>query len=249
MRLINEDLRKGDLKNLVRSVFEIDSYKSKMGDDKDIVVVSFTVKTKEPAQDLVDFIERGYSFVLDADISTGELADGAYKVFVEIERNKKIGEQIVEMLGGIERLTNINEFRFRYYKSFASYPATLENLKEIVPGNKDEYERRLKEESLHNFSNFFNRSYLEAIEANQNTLEFRKKYAEPLRLRITGAGRTDDVYKLTEGKISNEYESISEVVFLTKYIGDYNITKVGNHFIFENNGFAVRFTKPKKHSW
>ena len=127
MRLINEDLRKGDLKNLVRSVFEIDSYKSKMGDDKDIVVVSFTVKTKEPAQDLVDFIERGYSFVLDADISTGELADGAYKVFVEIERNKKIGEQIVEMLGGIERLTNINEFRFRYYKSFASYPATLEN--------------------------------------------------------------------------------------------------------------------------
>jgi len=36
-------LRAGDLKNCVYKVFEIDSYKSKMGDDKNIVTLSFSV--------------------------------------------------------------------------------------------------------------------------------------------------------------------------------------------------------------
>ena len=59
-------LKSGDLNNLVYRIFEIDSYKSKMGSDADITVLSFTVYQKQPAVDLVNFIEKGYSFVLDA---------------------------------------------------------------------------------------------------------------------------------------------------------------------------------------
>ena len=36
-------LRQSDLEFTVDPVFEIDSYKSKMGDDEDIVVLSFSV--------------------------------------------------------------------------------------------------------------------------------------------------------------------------------------------------------------
>jgi hypothetical protein len=32
---------------------------------------------------------------------------------------------------------------------------------------------------------------------------------------------------------------MAEVMFLSKYIGNYNITKIGNAFIFENSGWAV----------
>jgi hypothetical protein len=32
---------------------------------------------------------------------------------------------------------------------------------------------------------------------------------------------------------------MAEVMFLTKVIGNYNITKIGSTFIFENNGWAV----------
>ena len=77
----------GDLKHLVYDIFEIDSFQSKMGDDKNIVVLSLSARTKESANDLMNFLEKGYPFVLDADVTSGEQADGSYKVFVELERN------------------------------------------------------------------------------------------------------------------------------------------------------------------
>jgi hypothetical protein len=36
---------------------------------------------------------------------------------------------------------------------------------------------------------------------------------------------------------------MAEIMFYTKYIGNYNITKVGNTFIFENSGWAVALEK------
>ena len=50
-------LQAGDLKHTIYDIFEIDNYASKMGDDKDIVTLSFSVKDKAPAEDLVKFLE------------------------------------------------------------------------------------------------------------------------------------------------------------------------------------------------
>ena len=243
MQQLNEELRARDLKNLVKNIFEIDSYKSKMGEDQDIVVLSFTVNDKEPAQDLIDFVERGYDFVLDADMSTGELSNGEYKVFVEIERNSKIALQIIELLDGVSKLTEIDEFRFRYYKGFTSLPATEELLKSTIPTSKQDYDLRLKEDVMNNFSNFFNRSYLEGINIVQDDLEFQKKFAEPIRMRILGFGLVEDVYQSAPGKLLIEHASISEALYLTKVLGNYNITKIGNAFVFENGNFAALLQK------
>ena len=51
-------LNKGDLRSLVYDIFEIDSFKSKMGDDKNIVVLSFSARTRESAKDLENFLEK-----------------------------------------------------------------------------------------------------------------------------------------------------------------------------------------------
>jgi hypothetical protein len=40
-----------------------------------------------------------------------------------------------------------------------------------------------------------------------------------------------------------ESKDISEVLFYTKYIGNFNITKIGSSFVFENNGYAVVLEK------
>ena len=110
----------GDLIHLVDNILEIDSYKSKMGTDRDIVTLAFSVNGKEPATDLENFIEKGYPFVLDADVTSGEQSDGTYKVFVEIERNKDIGTQVMEIADGVGKLANVDNLRFRYYKNFKS---------------------------------------------------------------------------------------------------------------------------------
>lgn len=239
MSNITESLHAGDLENLVSHIFEIDSYTSKMGNDRDIVVLSFTVDTREAANDLVNFIERGYEFVLDADSGPGELIDGNYRVFVEIERSRHISKNILEILHGLTMLTSLENFKFRYYKSFKSLPATEENLSSIIPTNKNDYDVYIKENSLNNFSNFFNRSYVESISVDEDDITFQKLYSDPLRMRIRGFGPTQEVYESIPGKIMLESKDISEVIYLSKFLGNYNITKLGGVFVFENDKFAV----------
>lgn len=243
MSQLNEELLAGDLRMLVDNIFEIDSYRSKMGSDKDIVVLSFTVEQNEPADDLVNFIERGYGFVLDADKTPGELDDGKYKVFVEMERNRHVPENIMELLDGVGKLCEIDNFKFRYYKSFNSLEVSEEALKEMIPISKEDYEISIQENKINNFSNFFGRSYLESVNIDHDDLVFQKMYAEPLRMRIKDSGLTEHVYKRLDGHIMIESKDMAEILYLTKYIGNYNITKVGNSFVFENEKFAVALEK------
>jgi hypothetical protein len=241
--MINESLRKGDLKYLVKKVFEIDSYKSKIGDDQDIVVLTFTVDHEEPAKDLENFIEMGYDFVLDADVSTGETDDGTYKVFVELERNRHVASQIARLLDGIERLTGIPDMRFRYFKSFKSQDATEVNLAAAIPTDKNSYEIATNKNMLENFSNFFASSYVDEIKVVEESISFKKPQSTPVSFSIITSGTKKEVYEAVQGPIMLESRDISEVLFFTKYIGSYNITKVGNTFIFENSGYAVALEK------
>jgi hypothetical protein len=237
--MINESLQRGDLRNLINDVFEIDGFKSKVGNDADIVVVSFTVANEEAAKDLENFIEMGYEFVVDADTSTGETDDGVYKVFVEIERNKHIAEQITEMLDGISKLTNGQEMKFRYFKSFKSKDATEKNLKNTIPADKDEYLLATEENKLDNFQEFFVNSYADDIKLLGENISFTRPYSGTVEFKVIDSGSKTDIYNIVKGPIILESKDMAEVMFLTKVIGNYNITKIGNTFIFENKHWAV----------
>jgi hypothetical protein len=229
-------LQQYDLKDLVDNILEIDNYKSKMGSDKDIVTVAFATKTKESADDLASFIERGYTFVLDADATSGEQADGTYKVFVEIERDKAIGEQIMELANGIENLTGMEDIKFRYHKEFRSKPLTLEELNDSVPLESDLYgvDQKGMVESVDNYTNFFNKSMVENVTMWGDMLTIKKAWADPIAFKFVDFGPTQTTLdSITESFNPNDF---SEIIFLTKYIGDYNITKYGNKLTFENNG-------------
>ena len=188
-------LQAKDLRSLVYDIFEIDSFKSKMGEDKDIVVLSFSVKSQEPANDLMNFLEKGYPFVLDADVTSGEQPDGTYKVFVEMERGRDIPQQITEIVDGVKKLADLDELKFRYYKSFDSMNANEQNISETVPLDVEGYEIRVNENNLNNYKNFFTKSYLDSIEVLQDNITFKKIYAEPLKFKINNFGKQEDVNK------------------------------------------------------
>jgi hypothetical protein len=236
---INENLRASDLRDLVKKVFDIDSFKSKIGQDEDIVVLSFTVDTEDPAKDLENFIEMGYSFVLDADCTPGETDDGNYRVYVELERTRHVAEQIFEIIEGVQKITGIEQMRFRYFKSFKSEPATLEKLEEIVPKDKNEYKIAVERNVLENFSNFFSNSYADTLTVIDESISFKRPYSGTVTFDIVNSGSKQDIYNSIKGPIVLESKDMAEVMFLTKIIGNYNITKIGNTFIFENNGWAV----------
>lgn len=144
MTTLFENLEHGDLKRLVKTSLHIDEYKSKMGDDEDICVLSFKVNTKEPAMDLVSFIEKGYDWVLDADVSSGEKQDGEYLVFVEIDRTKNLPDQINQLVDDMLNLTQQekDEWTFRYRKSSEDLAITSENLAMTIPLTPSDYNEK-----------------------------------------------------------------------------------------------------------
>jgi hypothetical protein len=237
--MINESLRARDLRGFVNKVVEIDNFKSKIGDDEDIVTMAFTVDHDDPAKDLENFIEMGYDFVLDADVSPGELDDGTYKVYVEIERSRHVTKQIKEILDGVSKITGIDNFRFRYFKNFKSQEATEENLESEIPLDRDAYEIKTDRSNLDNFSEFFNNSFAEEITLLDESITFRRVFSGPIKFEILNSGPRQTVYESVKGPIVLEGKDMAEVMFLTKTIGNYNITKISDTFIFENSGWAV----------
>jgi len=236
-------LKANDLKNLVKKVFEIDSFKSKIGDDTDIVVLSFSVDTQEAAKDLENFIEMGYNFVLDADVTAGETDDSSYRVYVEIERDRHIGEHISDIVEGVKQLTGLEELRFRYFKSFKSQSATLENLEAAVPKDKNSYKIATERRLMDNFTNFFSNSYADNLSVLDESITFQRTFSGPVTFEIVNSGSKQEVYGSIKGPIFLENKDMAEVMFLTKVIGNYNINKLGNIFVFENNGWAVELER------
>jgi len=138
---INEGLEKNDLKRLVYPELHIDEYKSKMGKDEDVLVLSFKVSGREPAEDLVNFIEKGYEWVLDADVSSGEMDDGDFLVFVECSREPSAAVNIVKMLKDIMNLTDqkLDDWSVQFRSNPEKQQATVENIQANVPLSPESY--------------------------------------------------------------------------------------------------------------
>ena len=229
-------LLKNDLGHLVDKIIEIDSYKSKMGEDSDIVTLAFSVQGNEPAKDLENFIEKGYPFVLDADVTSGEQSDGTYKVFVEIERTKDISNNILEIADGVKKLADLESMKFRYYKNFRSRDLDEENLA-IIPVDQSSYEIAINETQYENYKNFFTKSYAESIDMLGETLIVKNTYAQPMRFEVTDFGRDPMIEETINMK------DMGEVIFLSKVLGDYNITKYGNTIVLTNEGYRLHLKR------
>ena len=208
-----------------------------MGSDADIVTLSFSVKEKHAADDLMNFIEKGYPFVLDADATAGEQSDGTYKVFVEIERDRHISDNILEIVDGVGKLADLDKFKFRYYKNFRSKPVEKAVLDSIIPQDAKAYEQKVNESNLENYKNFFNNSYLEELDMHDDKLRIKKAYAEPLVFEFKDFGKKEEVLERLDEKIN--VNDFAEVIYLCKYVGDYNITKYGDKLMFENADSAL----------
>jgi len=143
MRNLFEGLETGDLARLIHPELHVDEFKSKLGDDQDVVVLSFKVDSKEPANDLVAFIEKGYEWVLDADISSGEMDDGSYIVFVELDRSDATPDNIMDLMNDLMSVTDqeISDWRVRYYKAHKETTLSLEALNDLIPLSPEAYEK------------------------------------------------------------------------------------------------------------
>ena len=138
-----EGLEQGDLARLIHPELHVDEFKSKLGDDRDVIVLSFKVDSKQPGEDLVGFIEKDYDWVIDADISSGEMDDGSYIVFVELDRDESAPENIFGLMEDLMNLTgqDANDWRVRYYKAHKETQLSQEALHDLIPLTPEAYDQ------------------------------------------------------------------------------------------------------------
>lgn len=246
LELLVEGLRPLDLENLVYPRFEVDTYKSKMGEDHDVCVLSFHVKDRSPAKDLMEFIEKGYHFVLDADVSSGENTKGEYHVFVELDRTPRLHKQITEMLYGIRRLTGITDWEFVYHKDGKKYPVSEETLKKVIPQSPSLYEEKLNFYKKEDLKRFFDKTLMDDLSLEDGIITIHKPYDQKIKLKLVQEGVKEDLIPSITEAPELDNVAMGEIFWLTKVLGDYGINKVGENFVFENGERAMILQRIKQ---
>lgn len=144
---LSEGFQYKELVGLLKSRIHIDEFSSKMGDDDDILVISFYSKNEIAADDLVNWFEKGYDFVLDADRSPGEIKPNRYLVYIEMLRRSSNAKHVQDLLDDLSTLTEYDssEWEFRYKNQV--YPWQEDTFKNLVPDSPKKY-REEKESTL-----------------------------------------------------------------------------------------------------
>lgn len=234
MTQFNEGLRPNDLVDMIFDNFEVDSFKSKMGEDRDVCVVSFRARDRAPAKDMMEFIEKGYNFVLDADVSAGEDKDGLYHIFVELKRTPDVYEHIQELIDGIKRLTSINEWKFKYHKNSRFQTLDEQTLKSLIPSTPDDYDMMVETIRVESIKRFFSKTFKTELIIEGNKITVIKPFGNRFSFNLVEFGKVNDLQvKITE-TCKIDTKSMAEVMWLTKVLGDFNITKYGDQFVLED---------------
>ena len=242
---INEGLKAGDLEGVVSKRFSVDQYKSKMGDDRNIMVLAFVVDSLAPAKDLERFAETGYKEVLDADATPGTMADGKHRVFVEFSRQEGVDKHIYKFLDDLKKLTNIDTFEFTYHKRSNPFEASAANLANILPLTPIAYSQKVNSLKLGEVKDFFDKFNMMEFKLDNNIIEIKKQGADKLKFELHAFGETKLVMNETKAFKIDE-SAMSECMWLTKYFGPYNITKTyEDRFIFSKGGESALISKYK----
>lgn len=214
-----EGLRRGDLEGLISPKFTIDHYSSKMGEDRDVIVVEFSATNRMPATDLMEFLEKGYPFVLDADTSAGEEADGKYRVFVEFDRTNKFPDQLQEVLEGMTYLCDQKDWSFHYQKGGRYSEFSEDSVSAAVPLSPTEYDTRLLEFKSRDVAAVLGNEEVSVNESNE--VKFSNSGVQPCSYTLLAVGKYDDLCKMMpkQADITDLLEAKS--VYLTKYFGGY----------------------------
>jgi hypothetical protein len=134
-----ENLDHHDLIGQIIPIVSVDEYAAQAGSDDEIVTIAFTVKGEQASQDLCDWFERGYDWILDAAVSEGEYTPGRNLVFVEIPRRTSTPARIIELIDDLETLSDIPLTEWTIKFDGEEYDADPEQLKSLITLSPHDY--------------------------------------------------------------------------------------------------------------
>jgi hypothetical protein len=149
LQQLSEALNYKDLDGLMKPTIHVDEFSSNMGDDDDIIVISFFVRNQQAAKDLMNWFEKGYDFVIDADRSPGEIKPNRYLVYVEIRRRSTAGQHVETLIDDLATLTEFEPQDWTMHYREKEMPFTRDAFDATVPlsprAYRERYEKDLNE--------------------------------------------------------------------------------------------------------
>lgn len=130
------------MENELIPLLGIDEFKARLGEDEDIITLNFVIRSKQAGEDLVVWLERGYDFILDAEVSPGEVEGGKYYVFAEMNRRPSSPRKIMEVLDDLSTLTGVKGEDWSIKIDRKRYPATKENIAQHIPLTTSDYRKQ-----------------------------------------------------------------------------------------------------------
>ena len=200
-------LHTGDLQDTMLKKLSIDEYEPKTGDASEVLVLGFSLRESSQGQDLYNFLNSSIFEIRDVEVSPNPNPDNYYMVFVEIDRNDKVLENIRSIVTDVENISGKLPWIGKTHLNDDYLPLFDEGISQYVITDPEKYMTKeqfqqqkaeeqavvdAKEESDNSIMEFLKSSNLLRASINNNTLEVEDKFNEA-KLEVVGFGEAKDI--------------------------------------------------------
>lgn len=135
-------IRHGDLNDTVLSKISIDEFEPKTGESKDVMVVGFNVTENGAGKDLSTFLNSSIFEVRDVEVSPNPNEDGYFMVFLELDRNENVFENVVQIIKDIENVSGKLKWKASTHLTDEYHDIYSSELQEVLITDPDNYMTR-----------------------------------------------------------------------------------------------------------
>jgi hypothetical protein len=83
---------------------------------------------------------------------------------------------------------------------------------------------------------FFNKTLMDDLTLDDSVITIHKPFGQKIHLKWL---KEEDPQAVVEGAMNIDTDSTAEIFWMTKVLGDYDISKFGNKFLFTNGDRAM----------
>ena len=142
------------------------------------------------------------------------------------------------------QLCGLTHWSFRFFKDTLSHDFSKEEFAKIVPLTPLEYTARIKNQKISDVSEMFNQGSTRIIDVDKNfNVTVSRPFAENLTFKIENMGLYEDMKSQLTGGIQLDKDATSQVAYLEKFLGNYEIHKIDNKFLIRNKNLATIIVK------
>jgi hypothetical protein len=111
---------------------------------------------------------------------------------------------------------------------------------------EEDYKNKMLEIKGDAIKEFFDRTPFDSVKIDENhSVTISKPFSGSVNLELLAMGPYQEIQDSLQGAIQLDEASQSQMFFLNKYLGNYDINKIGNKFLIRNGSKAIVIEKDR----